>query len=299
MGTWLSGSCTKKNIEKHSSPPKVMSVLPRSVTDDVNFDGESFHNFSECWMVEQNKYLDELVAANSAQPQLTDDTMHTLIDKVVEHHEYFYREKARWAKEDVLSMFSPSWLSSLERAFLWIGGWRPSMAFHLLYSKCSMQFQARLNDLIQGQKTCDLGDLSASQLVKFDDLQRRTIREEREITDMMAEHQETIADASMVELSHVVSEMIGSGENEKEELEERIESVLEAKLEGLEKILHRADDLRLRALQGIVNILTPKQAIYFLIAAAELHLRLHEWGKKKDDAKKSKQGIKEGESHNS
>ncbi|KAL5053228.1 hypothetical protein RYX36_033910 [Vicia faba] len=299
METRLSGLCTKKEIEKYSTPSKVMSVLTRSATDDINFDGESFHNFFECWMVEQNKYLNELVAANSAQSQLTDDTMHTLIDKVVEHHEYYYREKARCAKKDVLSMFSPPWLSSLEAAFLWIGGWRPSMAFHLLYSKCSMQFQARLNDLIRGQKTCDLGDLSASQLTEFDDLQRRTIREEREITNMMAEHHETMADASMVELSHVISEMIGQGENEKKELEERIESVLEAKLEGLEKILHRADDLRLRALQGIVNILTPKQAIYFLIAAAELHLRLHEWGKKKDDAKRSKQGNREGESHNS
>ncbi|CAL5214624.1 unnamed protein product [Lathyrus oleraceus] len=276
-----------------------MSVLPRSATDDIDFDGESFHNFFECWMVEQNKYLNELVVANSAQPQLTDDKMHVVIDKVVEHYEYYYKEKSICAKKDVLSMFSPPWLSSLEAAFLWIGGWRPSMAFHLLYSKCSVQFQARLNELIQGQKTCDLGDLSASQLAEIDDLQRRTIREEREIADMMAEHQETIADAPMVELSHVVSEMIGRGENEKE-LEERIESALEAKLEGLEKILHKADDLRLRALQGIVNILTPKQAVYFLIAAAELHLRLHEWGKKKHDAKRGKQRIREeGENHNS
>ncbi|CAJ2676794.1 unnamed protein product [Trifolium pratense] len=154
-------------------------------------------------------------------------------------------------------------------------------------------------DLIQGQKTCDLGDLSASQLAEFDNLQKRTVREDREITDMMAEHQETVADAPMVELSHVVSEMIRGGENEKKELEERIESVIEPKVEGLMRILHRADDLRLRALQGIVNILTPKQAIYFLIAAAELHLRLHEWGKKKDVAKRGQQGIREGESHNS
>jgi hypothetical protein len=69
-----------------------------------------------------------------------------------------------------------------------------------------MQFQPRLNELIQGQKTCDLGDLSAAQLAEFNDLQKRTIREEREITDMMAEHQETVADAPMVELSHVISE---------------------------------------------------------------------------------------------
>ncbi|GAU25405.1 hypothetical protein TSUD_70570 [Trifolium subterraneum] len=290
--------CTKNNIELYTTPPKVMSLLPNSSTDGINFDGtENFQKFYECWMVEQNQYLNELVAAKSAQIQLTNDRMHALVDKVIEHYEHYYKAKSIYAKKDVLSIFSPPWLSSLEVAFLWIGGWRPSMAFHLLYSKCSMQFQARLNDLIQGQKTCDLGDLSASQLAEFDHLQKRTIREEREIADMIAEHQETMADAPMVELSHVFSEMIRGGENEKKELEERIESALEPKMEGLEKILHRADDLRLRALQGIVNILTPKQAIYFLIAAAELHLRLHEWGKKKDDAKRGQQGIMEGERH--
>ncbi|XP_004503896.2 protein DOG1-like 4 [Cicer arietinum] len=279
---------------------KKMSLHPNNATDDINFDGESFHNFFECWLVEQNQHLNELVAAKSSQPQLAIDRMHTLIDKVVEHYQFYYKEKSRYAKKDVLSMFSPSWISSLEEAFLWIGGWRPSMAFHLVYSKCSMQFQARLNDLIQGLKTCDLGDLSSSQLAEFDDLQKRTIKEEREITGLMAEHQETVADAPMVELSHVVSEIIRDdnqiGEENEKKLEERIESTLEPKVEGLEKILHRADDLRLRTLQGIVSILTPQQGIHFLIAAAELHLRLHEWGKKMDDAKR---GNRESESNGS
>jgi hypothetical protein len=44
-----------------------------------------------------------------------------------------------------------------------------------------------------------------------------------------------------------------------------------------------AFDLLLRALKGVLEILTPIQAVHFLIAAAELHSRLHDWGKKKDD----------------
>ncbi|XLR40971.1 hypothetical protein S83_025631 [Arachis hypogaea] len=110
-----------------------------------------------------------------------------------------------WAKHDVLAMLSPTWRSSLEDAFLWIGGWRPTMAFHLLYSKAGLQFEAKLDELLQGLRTSDLGDLSATQLAQIDEIQKRTIAEEREITDMMATHQETVADASMVELSHAVS----------------------------------------------------------------------------------------------
>ncbi|OVA07935.1 Transcription factor TGA like domain [Macleaya cordata] len=181
-------------------------------------------------------------------------------------------------------MLSPSWRSSLEEAFLWIGGWRPSMAFHLLYSKSGLQLEARLDDIIHGLSTGDLADLSASQLVSVDELQRRTIKEEKEITEKMAEHQETVADSSMVELSNVVSELMRNGADltQNGEVVERVESTLAPKEDGLERIMERADDLRLRTLKGVIDILTPIQAVDFLIAAAELHLRLHDWGKQRD-----------------
>ncbi|KAK7318405.1 hypothetical protein RJT34_03105 [Clitoria ternatea] len=286
-------------------PPTItMAVVPRShAAEKDNLGGETFHKFFDCWMEEQSKHLKDLTAAESTHH--TDVlVLQALIDQVMDHYEHYYKAKSRFAKQDVLAMLSPTWRSSLEEAFLWIGGWRPSVAFHLLYSKSGLQFEARLDELIRGQRTHDLGDLSASQLAKFDEMQRRTVLEERKITDIMARHQETVADASMVELSHVVSEMIranetiGGGVNENKEIEDKVDSTLAPKEEGLEKILLKADELRLRTLQDIVHILTPKQAIHFLIAAAELHLRLHEWGKKKD-AEKGNQGFGEGESHDS
>ncbi|TKY60464.1 Transcription factor TGA5 [Spatholobus suberectus] len=269
-----------------------MSVVPcncNHTTEKHKFgcESESFHKFFECWISEQNQHLKDLLAAESTQP--TEEQVRELNDRVVEHYKYYYKAKSRCAKQDVLAMLSPTWMSSLEEAFLWIGGWRPSMAFHLLYSKSGLQFEARLNELIQGLRTHDLGDLSASQLAHLDEMQRRTILEEREITDLMARHQETVGDASMVELSHVVSEMIRANEagevDENKEIEDKVESTLVPKEEGLEKILLKADELRLRTLKAIVNVLAPKQAIHFLIAAVELHLRLHEWGKKMDARK--------------
>nr|KYP38401.1 Transcription factor TGA5 [Cajanus cajan] len=282
-----------------------MSVVPCNCSHTTEKhtsegEGESFHKFFECWIFEQNQHLKELLTAESTQ--LTDEQLEAVNDRVMEHYECYYKAKSRSAKQDVLSMLSPTWTSSLEEAFLWIGGWRPSMAFHLLYSKSGLQFEARLGELIQGLRTHDLGDLSASQLAQFDEMQRRTILEEREISDLMARHQESVADASMVELSHVVSEMIRANEtgevDEKKEIEDRVESALVPKEEGLEMILQKADELRLRTLKAIVCVLAPKQAIHFLIAAAELHLRLHEWGKKMD-ARKGNLGFGETKTHGS
>ncbi|KAK3211387.1 hypothetical protein Dsin_016093 [Dipteronia sinensis] len=263
---------------------------------------ESFNNFFQSWLVEQDQLLNELVDASKRyETNINSSTGSTssngddhhqvsleqvlgpLIDKVVNHYEKYYRAKSGSAKEDVLAMFSPCWRSQLEEAFLWIGGWRPSMAFHLLYSKSGLQFEARLSELLSGIKTGDLGDLSPNQVVRVDELQMKTIREEKQVTEKMAKLQETVADSSMVELSHKMTELIRSGDRMSlEEEEEQVELNLTSKEEGLEEMLDKADDLRLRTLREVISILKPMQAAHFLIAGAELHLRVHDWGMKID-----------------
>ncbi|CAI0409873.1 unnamed protein product [Linum tenue] len=191
----------------------------------------------------------------------------------MQHYEEYYQAKSAWAHQDVLDVLSPSWRTSLEEAFLWIGGWRPSTAFHLLYSKSGLQLETRLHDGIPANDNDDLADLSGEQLRLIDHLQLRTIREERHITEEMARVQESAADASMVELSHLATQMVN----------QRVDATLVAKENQMEELLHAADDLRLRTLRAIVHdILTPIQAVHFLIAVAELHLRLHDWGKRRD-----------------
>ncbi|KAL7230913.1 hypothetical protein ACSBR2_009235 [Camellia fascicularis] len=81
-------------------------------------------------------------------------------------------------------------------------------------------------------------------------MHRRTIREEKVINEVMVKHQETVADLSMVELSQAVSEILrGSG---------------------------------YRKRGGGEGGGGGGATVHFLITAAELHLRLHEWGKKSD-----------------
>ncbi|KAJ6929245.1 protein DOG1-like 4 [Populus alba x Populus x berolinensis] len=89
-----------------------------------------------------------------------------------------------------------------------------------------------------------------------------------------------------------VSESLRSAETACEVEEERVDSTLAAKGKKLTEILQVADDLRLRTLKGVLEILTPIQAVHFLIAAAELHSRLHDWGKKKDDKNGTKSDRK-------
>nr|XP_011468131.1 PREDICTED: uncharacterized protein LOC101297490 [Fragaria vesca subsp. vesca] len=122
-----------------------------------------------------------------------------------------------------------------------------------------------------------------------DQLQAETIKREKHIAHKMAKVQETQADATMVELSHVVTETLrnnGHEEGDHDDHEDLVESTL-----ALKEILYRADELRAGTLKNITHILTPIQAVHFLIAAAELHLKLHDWGKKKDASGQLVEGL--------
>ncbi|KAL2521260.1 protein DOG1-like 3 [Forsythia ovata] len=82
------------------------------------------------------------------------------------------------------------------------------MTFHLLYSKSGMQLEARLDELIRGLSTGDLGDLSPCQLQQVNELHKNTIKKEKDSTEKYAKLQETVADTSMVELSHAATELM-------------------------------------------------------------------------------------------
>ncbi|KAL4561322.1 hypothetical protein LXL04_033486 [Taraxacum kok-saghyz] len=247
-----------------------------------------FHSFFDCWLVELNNNLEKLVSAanhHHEDDDINDDPdSYSLIDKAVGHYEEYYKAKSDGAN-DVLSMFLPPWLTTLEDSFLWIGGWRPTTAVHLLYSKSGIQLEARLADLVPQLNCRDLGDLTSNQMKRIDELQKKTIGEERVISEKMARLQESAADTSMVDLSNMESEMIRKNEyHGRKDSDEKVESALNGKNDKLVEMLRMADGLRIETLKSVVEILTPLQAMYFLIAAAELHLRLHDWGMKKDAA---------------
>ncbi|KAJ8625515.1 hypothetical protein MRB53_034045 [Persea americana] len=244
---------------------------------DEHLEHETFDKFYEYWLVEQDRYLQQLLAA-ARTGDGEEDRLRHLVNEVLRHYKNYYANKSRSGKKDVLAVLSPSWTSTLEEAFLWIGGWRPTVAVHLLYSRAGLQLEAQLDGFLRGISTGNLGDLSAEQLGQVDELHRRTVKEENKITEKMAQLQETVADSTMVRLAQAATEVEGEGG----EVEEEVERALEKKKEGMEKVVGMADDLRMRTLKGVMEFLGPRQAVHYLIAAAELHQRFHEWGKKMD-----------------
>lgn len=234
---------------------------------------ETFAKFFECWILQQSRDLDALRAAASSATE-GDADLRRLVDRVLGHYEHYYRAKSAAASADVLPMFAPSWISATETLYLWCGGWRPTAAIQLLYSKSGAQLEAQLPAFLDGGglRDGDLGGLDADQLQEADKLQRRTIRSEREIDEAAASAQESLATTKMVELAG------GGG------AEGGMEREMEAKAEGMRRVLEMADGLRMDTLRAVVALLRPPQAVHFLVAAAELHLSVHDFGRRKDAA---------------
>lgn len=55
-------------------------------------------------------------------------------------------------------------------------------------------------------------------------------------------------------------------------------SDMEEKIEVLVKIVEKADRLRLKTIENLVEVLTPRQGVEFLIAATELQFAIRGWG---------------------
>ncbi|XP_031494242.1 protein DOG1-like 3 [Nymphaea colorata] len=254
-----------------------------------------FKAFFNQWIQEQGLQLQELKAAESdpeAQHQLA-----PLILRVIHHYENYYKAKADATKEDVLRMYSPSWTSTLENSFMWIAGWRPSTIFHLVYTKIAgIQAEQELDDFLDEKGNEEkLTSLSPAQLMQLDELQRRTIREEVSISEKMAKLQEKTGDQPFVNLAEIETTTDTVSAGNLAEIETTTDTVsgrssyaeIGMHEKGLMWLLEKADELRLRTLKGVVDILSPLQSLRFLTVAASLHLRVHEIGEEKDQQRQS------------
>ncbi|KAK8548229.1 hypothetical protein V6N13_054966 [Hibiscus sabdariffa] len=219
----------------------------------------SFATFYTAWGDQLQQLLRQLCSA--PKPPSTQDHLHQLnhlVNKLMSHYSEYYRVKAAATERDVLDVFAAPWASSFEKSFHWIAGWRPTTVFHLVYTESSILFESHMVDILRGFRTGDLGDLSPTQLRRVSELQCETVKEENGITDELSEWQHSVSD--LMGASTDVDQMMGR----------------------LATVVGKADDLRLRTLKRVVELLSPQQAIEFLIAAAELQLGIREWGMDQD-----------------
>ncbi|KAL3508775.1 hypothetical protein ACH5RR_028176 [Cinchona calisaya] len=216
----------------------------------------SFPRFYNTWLEQLNQLINHL--NQSPRPPTTEEEnhqLHQLVQKTMAHYAEYYRVKSIAAKQDILSVFAAPWATTLERSLHWIAGWRPTTAFHLIYTEASIRFESQIIDILRGFRNGDLGDLSPAQFRRVSELQCETVREENDITDELSGWQDGASD------------FLGMSSDN-----------ADVKMEVLERVVEKADHLRLNTVEKLVELLTPRQAAEFLIAAAHLQFGVREWG---------------------
>lgn len=191
------------------------------------------------WIDEQDRKISEL--RNVLQTPIADVELHILVENVLNHYCNLFRMKRAAARVDAFYLVSGMWRTSVERFFLWIGGFRPSELINVVFPH----------------------------LEPLDDLQRANVTNLR---DSCSQAEEALTQG-MDKLRQTMSQSItflavapGSYSNQ-------MGTALE-KLESLETFIHQADHLREQSLQQMSRILTTRQAAKGLVAFAEHFQRL-------------------------
>ncbi|XVF76794.1 hypothetical protein PTKIN_Ptkin13bG0295500 [Pterospermum kingtungense] len=179
---------------------------------------------------------------------------------VLSHYRQYFEERSRIAQRDIFLVFSSTWLSSLERASLWIAGFNPGFALKFVCN--SVQ------------------DLSPEQSERIKRLMEGTRYEERVLNEELARIQESIASPPLVEIARKRAQMMNVETAAREEAE------LVTLRKAVEEVVAGADLLRMTIAMKVVEILNPAQNVRFLTDATQLLVKLRNSGLQKDAERK-------------
>ncbi|KAL9245838.1 hypothetical protein vseg_019443 [Gypsophila vaccaria] len=222
---------------------------------------ENFGEFFSAWLERQRAYLDKLVDASSGGAStLSTGEKGELVERVLAHYEEYYEEKySSVMGGDVFQLFSPPWLTTFEKAFLWIGGlFKPSLVLGMA------------DDSIDASAV-DMGQAERLEAVK-DEVEWM----EKKLMDGLAEVQESIGSRTLTELTKNWRKLVDG------EVSDFEDAVVELK-DSLMKVVMEADNLRTYAVAKVVEILNLDQTIKLLIAIAQFQLRVRSWGVRNDN----------------
>lgn len=228
---------------------------------------EHFGDFYEDWLHKQEENLQQLL---SVPRDSTYEPQHrALVARAIDHYIHYYANKRAAAHANVLLLFSPPWLTSFEISYLWMTGWKPSLAFRLVDTLRRV--------VVPGM---GLGGLSEAQLSSIEQMRVGTRMEEEKVEMEMERLQMALAGRRMVELSRVM------GRARDGEVVDGVEVALEALMRGLEKVAVSADCVRLKALKRVVEVLTPLQSVDYMAAVIMLQVQFRNWGKGRNGLKR-------------
>lgn len=213
---------------------------------------DSFGNFYESWLANQQSFLHHLLQSSDAG---TEDKKLRLINQVLAHYRRYHDEISKAAGEDVFRVFSAPWLTPYERTLLWICGFRPSIAFRLAEGA--------------------VRDLTPEQGAALEELKADVRRRERDLTEAMASLQETVAAPPIVGLARRAGRLVDGEICEMESAMEELKVAMVGVLDG-------ADGLRGSTMRKVMEILNSDQTVKLLAAATEFQLRIRRWGLNRD-----------------
>ncbi|MED6213104.1 hypothetical protein PIB30_090016, partial [Stylosanthes scabra] len=216
---------------------------------------QQFHAFYEEWLQRQQTLLNDLLILSNAPHSQQKHNHTTLIETVLSHYQQYFDHKKRLQNDDVLLLFSPTWLSTYERALLWIGDYKPSLIL-------------RIADAA-------LHDLTSDQIHAIERIRAETRRGERELSGAMAGVQESVASPRVLQRARRVGRLLNG---EIDELDEAMAGLRNA----VEEVFQRGDELRVATVRNVVAILSPPQTVSFLAAALGFQLRVRRWGLERD-----------------
>lgn len=203
----------------------------------------------------QEHYLDELLSVQESCHESQEDDLKDLINRVLSHYQQYFEESSRVAQSNIFLVFSPTWLSSFERATHWIAGFKPGIALKVVSNSVE--------------------DLSPEQGERIKRLMEETRYEERVLNEELAKVQESMAAPPLLEMARKRARLMTVEIAEEEE-------ALVTLRKALEEVVAGADLLRMTTTMKVVEILNPVQNVRFLTAATQLLVKLRSLGLQKE-----------------
>ncbi|XP_074592440.1 protein DOG1-like 4 [Curcuma longa] len=205
--------------------------------------------FFDSWLTHLDRLRTELLHGVTHRPDLIPHA----VDAFLIHYRDYRGAKARLADSDLLRAVTHPWLTPFERTFLWIGGWKPSLAFRLLPGRCL---------------------LAPDQRTAVEMFRREVELAEHRISEDMAGAQEAMAGHAV--LVAMRARLLYANGNAWEAAVDEVSGALRA-------VVNAAEELRDATLRRLVEILTAAQTAEFLAAAVELRLRVRRWGLRRNE----------------
>ncbi|CAN1180342.1 Transcription factor TGA7 [Linum perenne] len=191
------------------------------------------------WIEEQHRQVVELRRA--MQAQVGEMELRMLVDNGLNHFNNLFLMKADAARADVFYLISGKWRTSVERFFLWIGGFRPSELLNVLLPQLEPLADQQHSEIGTLRQSCQQAEDALSQGVE--------------------KLQQTLSQ------NMVVDQSIGGS------YRDQMAAAIE-RLEGLEGFANQADHLRGMTLHNMSRILTTRQAALFMLSLGEYFERL-------------------------